>query len=92
MFAGLAALCRRFNIASYTSRKAEGKLIFVSHMAFFLLFLGTTVPYSIGMVKVLFAPDAPSALLQPSLYRCLLFPIAFQLAMYVFEVKLLQPT
>lgn len=86
MFAGLAALCRMYNIASYASLKAEGKLIFVSHLAFFILFLGTAVPYSVGMVKVLFAPDAPAALLQPSYYRCLLFPIAFQLAMYIFEV------
>ena len=87
LFGLIAAVCRTADIAAYRSQADAAKLVFVSHIAYFLIFLGTMVPYSIGMVKVLFAPGAPSALLEAPTYRSLLFPITLQLAMYVFEVS-----
>ena len=41
------------------------------------------------MVKVLFGPGAPAALLQPAVYRSIFYPLAFQLMMYVFEVRIM---
>ena len=87
LFGLIAAVCRTADIAAYRSQADAAKLVFVSHIAYFLIFMGTMVPYSIGMVKVLFAPGAPSALLEAPTYRSLLFPITLQMAMYVFEVS-----
>ena len=87
LFGLIAAVCRTADIAAYRSQTNAAKLIFVSHIAYFLIFAGTMVPYSIGIVKVLFAPGAPSALLEAPTYRSMLFPLTLQLAMYLFEVS-----
>ncbi|KAL0021196.1 hypothetical protein WJX77_011567 [Trebouxia sp. C0004] len=85
LFGAIAAICTAFDVAQYRSLKDSGKLAFISHIAYCLIFLGTAAPYSIAMVRVLFAPGAPNALLQPYIQRCIFYPLAFQLAMYVFE-------
>jgi len=89
LFGLTAAICMGFDVAQYRSLKDVGKLILISHIAYCLIFLGTAAPYSIAMVRVLFAPGAPNGLLQPYIQRCIFYPLAFQLAMYVFEVRLL---
>ncbi|KAL0038164.1 hypothetical protein WJX79_005736 [Trebouxia sp. C0005] len=85
LFVVLALLCKRFDIGRYRSLPDASRLVFVCHNAFFLIFLTTAVPYSIALVKVLFAPTAPLPLLQSSMYRCMSFPLALQVGMYVLE-------
>ncbi len=89
VFGLTAAICMAFNVAQYRSLKDASKLTLITHIAYCLIFLGTAAPYSIAMVRVLFAPGAPSGLLQPYIQRCIFYSLAFQLAMYVFEVRLL---
>ncbi len=88
VFGLTAAICMTFDVAQYRSLKDANKLTLITHIAYCLIFLGTAAPYSISMVRVLFAPGAPSGLLQPYIQRCIFYPLAFQLAMYVFEVRL----
>ncbi|KAA6428586.1 MAG: hypothetical protein FRX49_01461 [Trebouxia sp. A1-2] len=85
LFVVLALLCKRFDIGRYRGLPDASRLVFVCHNAFFLIFLTTAVPYSIALVKVLFAPTAPLPLLQSSMYRCMSFPLALQVGMYVLE-------
>ncbi len=87
LFVVLAFLCKRFDIGKYRSLPDASRLVFVCHNAFFLIFLTTAIPYSIALVKVLFAPTAPLPLLQSSMYRCMSFPLALQVGMYVLEVS-----
>ncbi len=87
LFVVLAFLCHRFDIGKYRRLPDGSRLIFVCHNAFFLIFLTTAIPYSIALVKVLFAPTAPLPLLQTSMYRCMSFPLALQVGMYVLEVS-----
>ncbi|DBB14472.1 TPA: hypothetical protein ACH3X3_004760 [Trebouxia sp. C0006] len=85
LFVVLAFLCKRFDIGNYRRLPDDARLVFVCHNAFFLIFLTTAIPYSIALVKVLFAPTAPLPLLQSSMYRCMSFPLALQVGMYVLE-------
>lgn len=72
-----AASCRLGNLGNYRQLKDPAKLILVSHIAYLLVFLGTATPYTIAMVKVLFAPGAPANLLHPYMQRCIFFPTVF---------------
>ena len=87
LFGLTAAACTAINIAGYRGLKDVSRLIFVSHIAYLLLFISSVAPYSLAMVKALFGPGAPAALLQPAVYRSIFYPVAFQLVMYVFEVR-----
>ena len=89
LFGLLGMLCRALNIAAYRSLSDVDRLIFVSHIAFLLIFLATSVPYSIVLVNFLFAPTAPAVVLQPANYRSITYPLAFQLNLYMFEVRLM---
>ena len=86
LFGCFGALCNAYNLGGYRKLTSTAKLIFVSHIVYSVVLLGTATPYSVGTVKALFGPDAPASLLQPSVQRCLFFPLGFQLALYVFEV------
>lgn len=86
LFVLLAVVFRKFDVGGYRTLPDAARLIFVSHNAFFLMFLLTAAPYSFAVVSLLFAPSSPSNLLEKSIYRCLSFPLAFQVVMYAVEV------
>lgn len=87
LFGLLAVVFRRFDTGSYRTLNDAARLIFVSHNAFFLVFLLTAIPYTFAMVSVLFAPSAPRNLLEKPVYRCISFSLAFQVVMYALEVR-----
>ena len=65
--------------------KDAPRVVFTTHVAFCLIFTATFVPYSIALVRVLFSQRSVLSLGQPSTYRCIAYPLALQLMMYVFE-------
>jgi len=87
LFGLLAVVFRRFDVGSYRTLPDAARLIFISHNAFFLVFLLTAIPYSFALVSVLFAPSSPRNLLEKSVYRCISFSLAFQVVMYALEVR-----
>lgn len=87
LFGLLAVVFRRCDTGSYRTLTDAARLIFVSHNAFFLVFLLTAIPYTFAMVSVLFAPSAPRNLLEKPVYRCISFSLAFQVVMYALEVR-----
>jgi hypothetical protein len=87
LFGLLAVVFRKFDTGSYRTLTDAARLIFVSHNAFFLVFLLTAIPYSFAMVSVLFAPSSPRNLLEKPVYRCISFSLAFQVVMYALEVR-----
>ena len=87
LFGLLAVVFRKVDVGSYRTLPDAAGLIFVSHNAFFLVFLLTAIPYSFAMVSVLFAPSSPSNLLEKPVYRCISFSLAFQVVMYALEVR-----
>ena len=87
LFCLTRVLCSRYNVANFNKASEAAKLIYVTHWAFFLIFMTTTIPYSIAMVKVLFSPNNVLELVKPSTFRSITFPVAFQLCMYVYEVS-----
>ncbi|KAL0025795.1 hypothetical protein WJX79_000604 [Trebouxia sp. C0005] len=89
LFGLLAVVFRKFDVGSYRTLPDAARLIFVSHNAFFLVFLLTAIPYSVTMVRVLFAPSSPKNLLEKPVYRCISFSLAFQVVMYALEIILL---
>ena len=87
LFCFTRLLCSHCNVANFNKVSEAAKLIYVTHWAFFLIFMSTTIPYSIAMVKVLFSPNNVLELVKPSTFRSITFPVAFQLCMYVYEVS-----
>ena len=87
LFGLLAVVFRKFDVGSYRTLPDAARLIFISHNAFFLVFLLTAIPYSFALVSVLFAPSSPRNLLEKSVYRCISFSLAFQVVMYALEVR-----
>ena len=92
LFRLLSFICEKRNIAEYDKLEESAKLVYVTHWAFFLVFVATAVPYSFVMVRVLFAPNGMMDLVEKSTFRSLTFPLAFQLCMYVYEVSLQHAT
>lgn len=60
----------------------SARVIFVTHIAFFAIFLATYVPYSIAMVRILFTTGGLAHLRQSSTYLSVAYSLAFQLIMY----------
>ncbi len=87
LFGLLAVVFKKFDVGSYRTLPDAARLIFVSHNAFFLVFLLTAIPYSFAMVSILFAPSSPRNLLEKPVYRCISFSLAFQVVMYALEVR-----
>ena len=87
LFGLTAALCKAYDAGGYRKLTDAAKLILASHIVYSVVLMSTAAPYSVGLVKAMFAPDAPATLLQQSVQRCLFLPLGFQLALYVFEVS-----
>ena len=65
--------------------KDAQRVVFATHIAFCTIFTGTLVPYSIALVRVLFTSQSVLYFRQPNTYRCIAYPLALQLMMYVLE-------
>ncbi len=61
------------------------RLIFINHLLFLIIFLATCVPYSIALVRILFASDPIKYFATPSTYYMIAFPLALQVVMYGYE-------
>lgn len=61
------------------------RLILIIHILFLIIFLATCVPYSIALVRILFASDPILYFATPSTFYMIAFPLALQLVMYGYE-------
>ncbi len=60
----------------------SARVICSTHIAFFTIFLATTVPFSIAMVRVLFTSGGLAYLGDTTTYLSVAYPLALMLAMY----------
>lgn len=86
VLAVVATIAYKLDLGNYRHLKDAARLTFLTHAIFFLVFLTTSVPYSVAMLKILFAPLGPAYLLQLPVVRCISFPLGFQLVLYAYEV------
>lgn len=86
VLAVFAIVAYKSDIGNYRRLKDTARLTFLTHVMFFLVFLITTVPYSVAMLRIFFAPLGPAYLLQAPTLRCISFPLGFQLVLYAYEV------
>lgn len=88
VLAVLAILAYKLDIGNYRHLKDTARLTFLKHVIFFLVFLTTSIPYSVAVLRSFFAPLGPAYLLQLPTFRCISFPLGFQLVLYAYEVAI----
>ena len=86
MLAVFAIAAYKSDFGNYRRLKDTARLTFLTHVMFFLVFLTTSIPYSVAMLRIFFAPLGPAYLLQTPTLRCVSFPLGFQLVLYAYEV------
>ena len=79
---------RKFNIGNFRQLSDSARLTLLTHILFFLVFLGTLIPFTATMIKLFFGPLGPEYLLQKSDYRTCAFSLGFQIVLYAYEVGL----
>ena len=76
---------RRFGPSRLSKLSEVDRVVFITHIAFFLIFLGTVVPYTLAVFRVLFTLNGIRYLIQASTYRCVAYPLSLQLVLYAVE-------